>query len=146
MTIGGVVVEGHRVASGSNGDPRFPGGTIAMQLPHFLALGVDLRPFHPATINISVAPRTVRLAAADVTYRQVRWHPTEPAEDFSFAPCRLRVGGRVVDALIYWPHPETKPEHVQTPDILELLAPHIDGLAYGDPVTVETAAGTITIE
>ena len=145
MRIDGVVVEGHRVASGANRDPRFPGGTVTMQVPVLLALGMDLRPFHPATINISVAPRTVRLVAADVTYRQVRWHPTEPAEDFSFAACRLLVSGRVVDALVYRPHPETKPEHFQAPHVLEVLAPRIGGLAYGDAVTFEIADGTLAI-
>jgi hypothetical protein len=27
------IVQGHRVASGLNGNPRFPGGTLRMQLP-----------------------------------------------------------------------------------------------------------------
>ena len=45
MKLEGVLVGGHRVASGPNQDPRFPGGTLAMQLPHFLRHGVDLGAF-----------------------------------------------------------------------------------------------------
>ena len=38
MTITARLLPGHRVASGQNGNPRFPGGTMRMQLPHFRAL------------------------------------------------------------------------------------------------------------
>ena len=52
---------------------------------------------------------------------------------------------QAVDALIYWPHPETKSEHLQAPDVLEVLAPHIQGLAYGDRVTIELAEGMVVL-
>jgi hypothetical protein len=145
VRVGGVVVEGHRVASGANRDPRFPGGTIAMQAPHFRAWGLDLSSYHPATLNLSVAPHTVNLGQAEVTLRQVRWHPTEPAEDFSFAPCLLETARRTVDALVYWPHPDTKPRHIQSPDVVELLAPWIEGLGYGDRVTLVTGDGALVL-
>ncbi len=145
MKLEGVVVEGHRVASGLSRDPRFPGGTLAMQMPHFLRHGVDLGAYLPATLNISVAPLHVRLARPDVTIRSLQWHPTQPAEDFSFAACRLHAGGRVVDATIYWPHPETKPDHLQPPGVFELLAPPIENLSYGDTVVVEAPNGVIEI-
>jgi hypothetical protein len=117
-----------------------------MQIPHFLERGVDLRSFHPATLNVSVAPRAIRLARPDITLREVRWHLTEPAEDFSFAGCRLHAGGEVVDALVYRPHPETKPEHFQSPDTIELMAPWVDGLTYGDRVVVEAPDGVLVLQ
>ena len=137
-----VVVRGHRVASGLNGDPRFPGGTIRMQRRHFAALGLDLDAFHAATLNVSVAPLCWRALQPVHSFRAVRWHPTEPAEDFSFFHLRLyRDDGPPVEGWIYLPHPQTKPEHFQEPDVLELLLPWTDGLAYGTPVRLEVPGG-----
>src|SRR3954463_2473826 len=78
------IVRGHRVASGQNGNPRFPGGTIRMQAPHFLARGLDISLFHPGTLNVSIAPYRFRVGKPRCTLPSVKWHPTEPAEDFSF--------------------------------------------------------------
>jgi hypothetical protein len=36
-----------------------------------------------------------------------------------------------VGGYIYWPHPETKPEHFQDPHTVEILAPGLDGVADG---------------
>lgn len=113
-------------------DPRFPGGTLAMQAPFFARLGVDLSVYHPGTVNLSIAPHHYRVLKPRRTLRQVQWHLTEPAEDFSFFDCRLQLAdGEPVAGLIYYPHPETKPEHFQAPDVLEVLAPTITGLEYG---------------
>jgi hypothetical protein len=48
--------------------------------------------------------------------------------------------------LIYYPHPETKPEHFQAPDILELLLPFVDGLHYGMELTLEIPPEQMAIE
>jgi len=146
-TIVGRLVEGHRVASGLNGNPRFPGGTLRMQVPHFLALGLDLRSFHLGTLNVSIAPLCYRVVKARHNFAQVKWHPTEPAEDFSFFDVRLiRPGESPVAGLIYFPHPDTKPEHFQQPDVLELLLPFVDGLSYGMALTLEISAAQMLIE
>ncbi|MEO0518268.1 MAG: hypothetical protein AAF171_13325 [Cyanobacteria bacterium P01_A01_bin.116] len=52
VTLEGVVVPGHRVASGQAQDSPYPHGTIEMQQPHFLSLGVDLSPYYPGTLNV----------------------------------------------------------------------------------------------
>lgn len=123
------IVRGHGVASGRNGDPRFPGGTVAMQAPFFRALGLDFATFFSGTLNVRLAPLRYRVVRPRLTFRQVKWHPTAPAEDFSFFDVRLlRPGHPPVDGLIYYPHPETKPEHFQQADVLELLLPFVDGL------------------
>jgi hypothetical protein len=135
------VVRGHQVASGRNGDVRFPGGTVRMQVPQFRALGLDLTPFYPGTLNVSIAPLSYRAVRPRLTFRQVKWHPTEPAEDFSFFDVRLlRTGGPPVEGLIYYPHPETKPEHFQRPDVLELLLPFVDGLAVATDLRLAVPA------
>lgn len=126
------VVRGHRVASGGNGNPLFPGGTLRMQTPFFRALGLDLDRYHRGTLNVSIVPLRYQVVAPRLTFRQLKWHPTEPAEDFSFFDIRLlRDHLPAVEGLIYFPHPDTKPAHFQKPDVLELLFPFIEGLTYG---------------
>ena len=141
------VVPGHRVASGLNGDPRFPGGTLLMQAPFFRALGFDLVAYHQGTMNVSIAPHRYRVVKAPTTFRQVKWHPTEPAEDFSFFDVQLsRAGTPPVAGKIYYPHPDTKPEHFQQPDVLELLLPFVAGLKYGDEVQLGIPAEQMILE
>ncbi len=145
--IPATIVPGHRVASGQNGDPRFPGGTIRMQLPHFASLGLDLSEYHPATVNVSIAPWHYVIAAPRMTCRDVRWHPSEPAEDFSFFDLALQTAtGTLAHGFIYYPHPATKPEHFQQTDVLELLLPWIEGLRYGNHVTLAVPAGQMRFE
>ena len=138
QTINARLVEGHRVASGLNGDARFPGGTLRMQFPHFLALGLDLRSFHLGTLNVSIAPLGYQVVKPRHTFTQVKWHPTEPAEDFSFFDVQvIRSDTPPVSGLIYFPHPDTKPEHFQQPDVIELLLPFVKGLRYGMALSLE---------
>lgn len=147
QTVTARVVPGHQVASGQNGNPRFPGGTLRMQDPHFKALGLDLDVYHTGTLNVSIAPSRYRVRRARHTFHDVKWHPTEPAEDFSFFDVRLILpdGGRV-DGLIYFPHPDTKPEHFQQPDVLELLLPFVEGLNYGAELILEIPEDQMVIE
>ena len=118
-----------------------------MQTPHFLTRGFDLEPFHLGTPNVTIAPRSYRGAQARYTFRNVKWHPTEPAEDFSFFDIRLVIPtAPAVAGFIYYPHPETKPEHFQQPDVLELLLPFVPGLRYGVELSLEIPAAQMVIE
>jgi hypothetical protein len=145
--IPATVVRGHRVASGQNGDPRFPDGTIRMQATHFLAQGLDISSFHPGTVNVSIAPYRYRILQARLTIRKVAWHPTEPAEDFSFFDVQLSHQDTApIRGLIYHPHPETKPEHFQADDVLELLLPWTDGLSEGTQVRLAVPPEQIVFE
>jgi hypothetical protein len=145
--IPAIVVRGHRVASGMNGDVRFPGGTIRMQAPHFLERGLDLSTYHSATLNVSIAPWRYRVMHPRHTFPSVKWHPTEPAEDFSFFDVMVTVHRTdSVEGLIYFPHPATKPEHFQQPDVLELLLPWIDGLDYGMKLALKTPRAQMIFE
>lgn len=104
-----------------------------MQIPHFLEGGLDLRDWHRATVNLSVAPLIYEIVEPRITFRSLKWHPAEPAEDFSFFNCAIE--GR--EALIYFPHPDTKPEHEQPDDVLEIWAKElIPGISYGDTVSL----------
>jgi hypothetical protein len=146
QSLTGVIVPGHRVASGLNGDVRFPGGTLAMQRPFFAALGLDLSGMHPGTLNVSIAPLRYELRKPRWTFPLVKWHPTEVAETFSFVRARMRTpAGDEVAGWIYYPHPETKPEHFQAAHVLEVLMPYINGVTYGATIFLYTPDQEIRI-
>ena len=142
--VGGVVVRGHGVASGQGSIP-YPQGTIRMQAPFFRQRGLDLAPFVPATINVSIAPATFRIVSPAHLLRQVAWTDLHQPEDFSFVRCRLAAGDAAYFGLVYYPHPETKQRHHQDAAVLELLMPPVAGLAYGDAVTLALPVAEIEI-
>ena len=144
IEVAGRVMRGHGVASGQSGSP-YPLGTIAMQAPFFRERGLDLAPFWPGTINVSIAPATFRITNPAHLLRQVAWTELHQPEDFSFVRCRLSVGGVAYAGLVYYPHPETKERHHQDAAVLELLMPPIAGLAYGDAVTLALPVAEIEI-
>lgn len=133
VKVPGIVVDGYGVASGRD-HVRFPGGTIRAQLPHFRARGVHLYGVFPGTLNISIAPLSLSVVEPRHTLEQVSWWPGIPAETFSFSPCRLLAAETIHDGTIYYPHPETKPDHHHPPTVVEVLAPFIEGLVSGSPV------------
>lgn len=136
QTVDGVVMPGHRVASGTADDSPYPAGTIAMQTPYFQALGLDLAGYFPGTLNLSIAPSTFRWIAPAITFQGVAWTDRHPPEDFSFSPCQVRYGDRTYRGLIYYPHPDTKQRHFQSPSILEVIAEPIASVTYGDRLTL----------
>jgi hypothetical protein len=147
QAISARVVAGYRVASGLNGNPRFPGGTLRMQAPHFRDRGFDISHLYPGTLNVSIAPHSYRVVKARHTFAQVKWHPSEPAEDFSFFDVRATCPNDCsVFGFVYFPHPETKPEHFQQPDVLELLLPFLEGLRYGMVLTLEIPTAQMVFE
>lgn len=147
VRVHGRVVAGHGVASGRGGDPRYPDGTLALQWPHFARVDdLPLAGLHRATLNVSTAPAHVEIVAPWWTVRRLTWHPDVPAEDFSFVPCRAAVGAaRPVDGLVYHPHPDTKPEHHQPPDVLELLLPRLASVHRGAVVRLDLPASQVDV-
>ena len=144
MKISGVIVEGYRVASGDTKATPYPQGTIAMQAPHFKAGGMDIGYFHQATLNISIEPHRFKIIKPLITLEHINWSDIVEPETFSFVECRLITTEIEYSCLVYYPHPETKPDHFQEPTTLELLAPFIKTLRYGD--TVQVAINPETIE
>ena len=136
LTIQGTVVKGHQVASGQAINCPYPSGTIAMQSFYFKALGLDLTPYFPGTINLDISPN--QFDCTDPTFRfdKVKWAPDVPAENFSFFACRLQVHQLSYSGFVYYPHPETKVQHFQTQSVIELLMPWVEGLKYGHVVKV----------
>jgi len=118
-----------------------------MQWQFFAELGLDLSAYYPGTLNVSIAPLSYRVIKPRHTFRALKWHPEDPAEDFSFFDVAVHREGAVpVYGWIYHPHPDTKPVHFQKPDVLELLLPWTEGLGYGTKITLEVPAEQMMIE
>lgn len=145
VSIWGIVKPGHQVASGQAKDSPYERGTIAMQLPFFRDLGLDLQGFFLGTLNISLAPHRFEMVQPKYTFPLVKWHPNYEAETFSFSPCQLVYGDRTYAGLIYYPHPETKLGHFQDDAIIEAIAPPIPNLKYGDAIELKIIPDEIKI-
>ncbi|MBP8252208.1 MAG: hypothetical protein KAX40_07565 [Herpetosiphon sp.] len=144
--IKGIVVRGHRVASGDTDSSPYPAGTIAMQQPHFAKRGLDLSHLHHATLNIDIQPRTFRMMQPRWTFERVTWTDLHPPETFSFITCHLIFEDHAYNGWIYFPHPETKQTHFQAATVLEVLMPKIPNITYGSHVMLTLDPAEISIE
>jgi hypothetical protein len=136
ITIPGVVCAGYGVASGRGlGEPG--SGTIALQMPHFSERGLDMTHCFMGTLNVSIAPRRWTMVRPRHVFKEIRWSSDVPAETFSFSPCRIVAEGVRVEGYVYYPHPETKPDHFHPPTVVEIIAPFIEGLVAGSAVELE---------
>lgn len=143
LTLSGIVIQGHRVASQKS--EHYPRGTIEMQLPFFKQLGLDLSSFHLATLNVSIGPGVFSMKNPQHTFRCVRWTSRHPPEDFSFSLCHVIFKGKRYEGWIYYPHPQTKKRHWQDQSTIEIIAPYITGISYGDRVEIEVNAAEVLV-
>ena len=145
MTVEGVVCPGHRVASGLAADTPYPQGTIEMQAPFFRQLGLDLRPYYLGTLNVTIRPYQFRVKQPEYRFEQVKWSPEHEAESFSFSRFQVVFANDLYEGLIYYPHPETKIGHFQDPSTLEVLAPPIPQIGYGDRLQIRVNVNEIEV-
>ncbi len=134
QAVMGIVMQGHRVASGTGEDRRYPAGTLGMQKPFFAKRGLDLSDFFEGTVNLDIQPASFTLVKPAFTFEHVEWTHLHPPETFSFSHCRVRCAGGDYPGWVYTPHPETKAAHFQLPSIMEIITHFIPRLDYGDPV------------
>jgi len=78
----------------------------------------------------------VTVKKPEYTFRNVEWTNKHPPEDFSFSRCQIIFEGTHYDGWVYYPHPETKKRNFQSPSIIEVIAPYIPELRYGDSVEI----------
>jgi hypothetical protein len=142
----GLVVQGHGVASGIATNSPYPQGSVSMQLPFFKTRGLDLSDCWPGTVNISLAPHAWSLVHADYCFENVEWTHLHPPETFSFVRLQLLWRQHTMAAWLYRPHPETKAAHHQANTMIEVIAPRLDGLAYGDKVQLVVSPGSIQVK
>jgi phage terminase large subunit-like protein len=145
--IRGTVQRGHRVASGLTSESPYPRGTISMQAPFFQALEplLDLSAFYLGTLNVGIAPCAWELKRAWRTFPQILWCDTHPPEDFFFMRCGITFRDQSERGYVYYPSPETKVMHFHNASILEILAPKIEGITYGDAVEIEVYSEEIFV-
>ena len=135
ITLKGKLTKGYRVASGpSEAYPEY--GSIEKQKPYFKVLGLDLDHVFNGTLNISIAPYQFDMTKPEYTFQSVQWTELTNAEDFTFSRCKIIFKGIEFDGWVYYPDPKTKKEHFQSPSTIEVLAPFIEGVNYGDTVDI----------
>ena len=145
LTIKGVVSQGHRIASGLAANNPYPAGSLALQIPHFRERGLDLTHLHAATVNIDISPCTWKFVKPDYTFQKVAWSDLIPPETFSFVKAWIRIGQTKYPGWIYYPHPETKPGHMQAPGIIEFITVYISRLDYGSQVSIQVDENQVAI-
>jgi hypothetical protein len=129
LIVAGIVVAGHRVASQPSKDYPYP--ALEKQKPFFKERGLDLAAFHPATLNISIAPWRFEMVNPRFIFPLVPWTDLHPPETFSFSPCKVTFQETEHAGMVYYPHPETKIRHFQDPCLIEVITEYIPGIAYG---------------
>jgi hypothetical protein len=164
--VGAVIKPGYRVASGralEGHDQRFnaDGGTIRLQIPKFRELGLDMdryfggkpdEAYVAGTLGCDISPVRMTIRRHEYHFRSVRWtdkfDQERPGftEDFYLSEASILFRGTSFKALIYIPAPETKPAHFRPPTTIEVIAQKIDGIGYGDRVTLLYAPEAIGIE
>ena len=115
-------------------------------MPHFRARGFDLEQevpsFFGGTINVEIGTELI-LNRPDKTLPNIAWTTPQCAvqiapETFSFIRACLIYQDRYHSGLLYYPHPETKPDDVNGHryDVLEFLTHHVEGLTYDTPAHI----------
>jgi hypothetical protein len=133
-SVRGVLVEGYRVASGPSKD--YPYGALQRQRPLFKQRGLDLGGYFDGTLNIDIRPFEFSLLKPEFTFKNVEWTELHPPEHFSFSHCKVIFDRVRYEGWVYYPHPETKLRNFQNPSLLEVIAPLIPDIKYGDGVEV----------
>jgi len=135
ITLKGKLQKGYRVASGpSEAYPEY--GSIEKQKPYFKQLGLDIDHVFNGTLNISIAPYEFDMTKPGISFQNVKWTELTNAEDFSFSSCKIIFQGTEYNGFVYYPDPKTKKEHFQSMSTVEVLAPRVEGIKYGDTVEI----------
>lgn len=133
----GKVKKGYEVASGISRNSPYPQGSIKMQLPFFKERGLDLYRFYPATINVSIFPNKFVARNLEYTFRNVKWSPYHPAEDFSFSRCKVIHKSKLYEGYIYYPHPDTKSDHFHDKSTVEIITKYLKNVYYDSEIELE---------
>ena len=141
----GKVVMGKGIAGGHG---HLPGtekynNTIFRQKKFFIAAGVKgIESVKNATINVDI---TFRIDKPDYVVKDCEWW-VGVKESFIFVKGRMifdKMPGKDYDILVYYP---MKSEIKSHPDsIVEILSEDIEGLTYGDIVTINLADGKVSV-
>jgi len=137
IIISGTVIEGVKFTSGIAANCPFPSGTLSMQTPFFKQKGLDLNENFQATLNVSIKPRTCTLINPEFTFPNVKWYPDHDPDTFSFSRCSIIFEELTIDAFAYFHHPKNREGQFWKDSVIEIIAPYLPGLRYGQTVQLE---------
>ena len=144
ITLKGQLKKGYRVASGpSKAYPEY--GSIEKQKPYFKKLGLNLDRVFNGTLNISIHPYEFVMHKPKHKFKKVKWTELTNAEDFSFSQCRIKFHGKEYTSWVYYPDPKTKKDHFQSASTVEVLAPYIEGIKYGNKLELSLNSAEIKV-
>jgi len=133
----GVLGKGYQIASGTSPITPYKDGSISLQKPFFEERGFCMEGLYLATLNIDISKHEFTIIKPDYVFENLQWEKDFPAETFSIVSCTLIYKQMQYDAFIYYPHVETKTKHLQNKSTLEILAPFVDGISYGDSIELK---------
>ena len=144
VTLHARLKKGYRVASGpSEAYPEY--GSIEKQKPYFRELGLNLDHVFNGTLNVSIKPYEFEILQPEYRFTNVKWTKLTNAEDFSFSRCKIKFQGVEYEGFVYYPDPRTKKEHFQELSTVEVLAPFIEGIQYGDELEISLNKAEIKV-
>ncbi|MDO8601096.1 MAG: hypothetical protein Q7R46_00260 [bacterium] len=137
----GKIKSGLRIASGLNPDPTLKlNNTIFKQKKFFVEAGVaGIQNCYNGTINVDIQPYQFKIIKPDYEVT-CEWSPGT-VETFWFVGVDINLKGKNYDGYIYYPCPSPVKNHKD--DTVELLAPKIENLRYGDPISIKIDADKV---
>jgi len=132
--ISGIVIRGHRIASGLNDLPKTEpiNDTIRKQKPFFKMAGIPgIADVFNGTINVDISPLVFTILRPNYE-AECEWERGFN-ERFWFVETSLTHNTQDYRGYVYYPCPGPLKKHV-TNNVLEVLAPPIEGLKYGDAI------------
>lgn len=137
MKIKVPIIKGYQVASGLSKNSPYEKGTIELQKPFFKKLGLDLDDYYNGTLNLNISPYKFVCVKSNLIFKNIKWHNDFSAETFSFSKCKIFFNNSSFNALVYYPHKETKIRHTHKDTTIEIISTFINNLNYGDFLEVE---------
>jgi len=134
IEVRGTIVEGFGYASNKAVHPKDPRitETIRKQKPYFEGKVPGIKNVFDGTLNIDISPRKFRILRADHEV-ECEWE-RDFRESFQFVGATLKYEGGEQRGWIYYPMPG--PHKAHPDNKFEFLAPWIEGLKYGQAVTL----------
>lgn len=154
ISIQGVVQPGYGIASKgsiktqeliSNIEPGkkvIVDQTVYRQFPHFIKAGVEgIKLMHPGTINLEISPSEFSVIAPDYTVT-CEW--IEGIRE-TFLLTRVELVFKNQKYLAYLYYPCVSEQHVARNSMMELISYKIEGIAYGESITVVLDSAKVSI-
>jgi len=140
ITIKGIISEGLKAASGQR--HKGAAGTIALQKPGLKSIGVEVDKLFNGTINLQLK-QGFHITKPDYTLTDYEWIEGV-FESFDILRCKIKYGQSTYEGYVYRPK-ESEHAAAHEASIVELLAPEIPGIRYGDRLSIDVAKDRVVL-